>query len=62
MWVYAELPVKSLNNPHLKSETNELHAVVIGPAPAFRRDPGDDLVGIHDVAGLAVYAVSEVDM
>ncbi len=33
------------------------HAVVIRPASAFWRDPGDDLIWVLNVAGLAVYAV-----
>src|SRR5437879_5116666 len=33
------------------------HAIVIRPAAAFGLDPGDDLVRILNVAGLAVYAV-----
>src|SRR5688572_15624130 len=39
-----------------------LHAVVLRPATAFRRHPGDDLIGIHDVARLAVHAVRGVDL
>src|SRR5215467_10787625 len=38
------------------------HAVVIRAAAALGRDPGDDLVGVHDVAGLAVHAVGRVQM
>src|SRR5215467_11746906 len=38
-----------------------LHTVVIWPAATLRRNPGDDLVGVHDVAGLAVDTVGEVD-
>src|SRR5947209_1299779 len=37
-----------------------LHAVVIRAAAAFRRDPGDDLVGIGDVAGFAVDTVGGI--
>ena len=33
------------------------HAVVVRTAATFGRDPGDDLVGIRDVAGLAVDAI-----
>src|SRR5437868_2006949 len=29
------------------------HPVVIGAAPAFGRNPGDDLIGILDIAGFA---------
>src|ERR1700680_3930354 len=36
------------------------HAVVVGAAAAFGRDPGDDLVGVRDVAGFAVDAVGRV--
>ena len=39
-----------------------LHAVVLRPSAAFRRHPVDDLVGVHDVAGLAVHAVRGVDL
>ena len=39
-----------------------LHAGVDGAFAALRRDPRDDLIGIHDVAGLAVHAVREVDL
>src|SRR5207245_8817762 len=38
-------------------ETLGLHAFVIGPPAAFRHDPVDDLVGVSDVAGLAMDAV-----
>src|ERR1700691_901029 len=38
------------------------HAVIIRSTAAFRRDPRYDLVWIHDVAGLAMNAVGEVDM
>src|ERR1700739_3854585 len=41
---------------------NTSHPVVIRAAAAFRRDPGDDLVRIHDVTGLAVYAVRWIQM
>src|SRR5579864_5744013 len=33
------------------------HPIVIRPAAAFGWNPGDDLVGVHDVAGFAVHAV-----
>src|SRR6266404_5435121 len=36
------------------------HPVVIWSAPTLRRNPGDDLVGILNVAGLAVNAVSGI--
>src|ERR1700751_322102 len=36
------------------------HALVIRAAPALGRNPGNDLVGIGDVAGLAVNAISRV--
>src|SRR2546425_9717756 len=38
----------------------ELH--VLGAAAPLGRDPGDDLVWIHDVAGLAVHAIAGVDL
>src|SRR5512137_2469608 len=34
---------------------------VPGSAAALGRDPGDHLVGIHDVAGLAVHAVARTE-
>src|SRR6476660_2030000 len=37
-----------------------LHAVVIGAAAAFRWDPGDDLVRVHDVAGFTVHTVGRI--
>src|SRR5690606_13061853 len=36
--------------------------LVVGTGTAFRRHPVDDLVGILDVAGLAVHAVGGVDL
>src|SRR5215203_5043862 len=42
--------------------TIQLHAVVLRPAAALRRHPGDDLIRIHDVARLAVHAVRCVDL
>src|SRR5690606_15300831 len=39
-----------------------LQVLVVRPRTAFRRHPGDDLVGILDVAGLAVDAVGGVDL
>src|SRR5689334_21707499 len=39
-----------------------LHALVIRPATALGGHPVDDLIRIGDVAGLAVYAVREVDL
>ena len=39
-----------------------LHSVVLGAFAALGRDPGDDLVRVHDVAGLAVHAVRGVDL
>ena|GEM_PF-3114965 len=38
------------------------HSHVIGSAAAFGRNPVDDLIWVHDVAGLAVDAVGEVDL
>ena len=35
---------------------------VAGSTAAFRCDPVDDLIGIHDVAGLAMNAVGSVDL
>ena len=38
----------------------QLHSVVVRTAATLRRDPGNDLVRIHDVAGLAMDTVGEV--
>jgi hypothetical protein len=43
-------------------ETAKSHPVVVRAATALRWNPIDDLVGIHNVAGLAMDAVGEVDM
>src|SRR5204862_6790336 len=39
-----------------------LEVFVSRPAAAFGGDPADDVVGVHDVAGLAVNAIREVDL
>src|SRR5690606_15161517 len=39
-----------------------LQVLVVGPRASFGRDPGDDLVRVLDVAGLAVHAVGGVDL
>jgi len=36
------------------------HAFVVGPAAAFRNNPVYDLVGIGDIASLAVHAIGEI--
>ena len=41
--------------------TQSLHAFVVGTATALGDDPVDNLVGIGDVAGLAVHAIRSVD-
>ena len=38
------------------------HSHIIRSAAAFRRHPINDLIRVHDVAGLAVDAVGEVDL
>ncbi len=53
----ADFGLLATRAPHATS-----HAVVIGTAAALGWNPVDDLVGVHDVAGLAVYAVGEVDL
>src|SRR5260370_8343358 len=42
-------------------ENRVLHALVVGAAAAFGDDPVNDLVGIGDVARLAVHAIRGVD-
>src|ERR1700680_1175248 len=39
-----------------------LHSFVVRAAASLRRDPGDDFVGVGDVAGLAMHAVRRVDL
>src|SRR5271166_2633949 len=39
-----------------------LHPFVVRPAAAFGWYPGDDLVRIHDVAGLAMHAVGRIEV
>src|SRR5690606_23050579 len=39
-----------------------LQVLVVRPGAAFGRDPGDDLVRVLDIAGLAVHAVGRVDL
>src|ERR1700683_45198 len=41
-------------------QSSELHSFVVGPAPTFRYDPIDNLVGIGNIASFAVYAVRSV--
>src|SRR6185312_8455109 len=41
---------------------DDLEVLVIRPRTALGRDPGDDLVGVLDVAGLAVHAVGGIDL
>src|SRR5260221_8669473 len=36
------------------------HAFVVGPAAAFRNNPVYDLVGVGDVASLAVHTIGEI--
>src|SRR5687767_3162303 len=54
----SEFPLPSPLFPHPSS----LHPVVPRAATAFRWNPCDDLVRIHDVAGLAVNTVRRVDL
>src|SRR5271155_5821178 len=39
-----------------------LHPGVDGAFAALRRDPRDDLIRVHDIAGLTVDAVAEIDL
>src|SRR5581483_10187847 len=42
--------------------TSPLHVGVDRALPALRGNPSDDLIGVHNVAGLAMYTVGEVDL
>ena len=44
------------------ADFRQLHAFVVGATAAFGDDPVDDLVGVGDVAGLAVDAIRGVDL
>ena len=46
--------------PSLVSCLPKLHAFIVRPTPALRRDPIDYLVGIGDIACLAMDAVREI--
>lgn len=50
------LPKLETRNPKLPFS----HSVVVRPPATFRRNPRDDLIGIHDVASFAMDAVGEV--
>src|SRR5699024_6471601 len=39
-----------------------LEIAVVGPRATLGRDPGDGLIGIGNIAGLAVHAVGSVDL
>lgn len=39
-----------------------LHPIIIWTSATLGRNPGDDLVGVHDVASLAVDTVGEVHL
>src|SRR3954464_3427392 len=51
---------RSTSKSYEASLNTELHAVVIRPAPALRRNPRDDLIWILNVAGLAVHAIRRI--
>src|SRR5215471_7102712 len=54
----------ALDYPITRSRISKslLHAFVVRSAAPFRRHPVDDLVGIGDVARLAVHAVGRVHL
>src|SRR5258708_23761355 len=36
------------------------HAIIIRPAPTFRRDPGNNLVRVLNIASLAMHAIRRI--
>src|SRR5262245_13890523 len=48
------------NRDRVQSQSGGSHITIVRAAPAFGRHPVDDLVGVHYVAGLAVYAVGKI--
>ena len=46
--------------PAINDETRS-HSVIIWPAATLGRDPSDDLVGIGNIAGLAMHAVRWIE-
>lgn len=68
-WMKMKLPdrmsqLKNINQPLLKQTSCDYvsHAVVIRAAATLRRNPGDDFVGVHDVAGFAMHTVGRIQM
>src|SRR5215208_2751934 len=57
----GSMPARLPNSP-ISKFPNRSHSFVAGPAAPLGRHPIDDLIGIHDVAGLAVDAVRCVDL
>src|SRR5690348_8927110 len=55
------MPGRLPDSPIARSR-DSLHAFVLRAAASFWRHPVDDLIGIHDVARLAVHAVRRVDL
>src|SRR3979409_1922806 len=47
--------------PELQIQRAASHAVVVGTTAAFGNDPVDNLIGIGNVAGLAVNAICGID-
>ncbi len=57
------IPGKQVSQRTANSEQRfSSHAFVVRPAAALGWHPGDDFVRIHDVAGLAVYAIGRVQV
>src|SRR5437667_5870665 len=54
---YGRRITRLSSNPGSICERQKSHAIVIRPATALGWHPGNDLVRIHDVAGLAVHAI-----
>src|SRR5438046_4386699 len=56
-----EAPAAGLHSNYRNAEAAS-EPVVVRATAAFGRDPSDDLIGVGDVAGLAVHAIRSVDL
>jgi len=70
MWATRRYIFKTGQGTHYPScaranfarQSQKSHSVVVRAAPALRWNPGDDLVGVHDVAGFAMHAVRRIEV
>ena len=60
--LFASAARSTIDKPDRQEACATLHPLVIRAAASLRRHPGDDFVGVGDVAGLAMHAVGRVDL